>query len=251
MPALLRFFSGFVPLLIPLILIISATILLNNGIRDIIPISFIKWPLIFVAVIGMAGILSGMYSWMAASNRYAISQVESSIRRQDENHLRMLQEIDSCDVTKDMVFILVMTDANHDPDVRDKAVSKVKTNPKWQEELIRLLKSDWAPEAFNFLASNDVDDKSLFPEAIKLGVLNQARLIRESMRSVSHASHLYPEIFTWETERVLRTVDKFDNLGSDFRPAVQELRQALDEPITFKKPVLNCVKILDNWLAKH
>ncbi len=163
----------------------------------------------------------------------------------------MLQDIDSCDVLKDMVFILVMTDANHDPDVRNKAVSKVKTNPKWQEELIRLLESDWAPEAFNFLASNEVDDKSLFPEAVKLGVLNQARLIRESLRSVSHPSHLYPEKFTWETERVLRTVDKFDNLGSDYRPAVQELRMAMDEHITFEKPVLNCVKILDKWLAKH
>jgi hypothetical protein len=250
-PALFRFFSGFVPLLIPLILIISATVLLNNGIRDIIPIPFIKWPLIFAAVTGLAGIVSGMYSWIAASNRYAINQVESSIRRQDENHLRMLREIDSCDVTKDMVFILVMTDGNQDPDVRDRAVAKVKTNPKWQEELIRLLESDWAPEAFNFLASNEVDDKSLFPEAVKLGVLNQARLFRESMRSVSHPSHLYPEKFTWETERVLRTVDKFENMGTDYRPAVQALRLALDEPIEFEKPVLNCVNMLDRWLAKH
>ena len=250
-PALLRFFSGFVPLLIPLILIISATVLLNTGIRDIVPLAFIKWPLIFVAVIGIAGIVSGMYGWITASNRNAINRVESSIQRQDENHLRMLQDIDSCDVLKDMAFILVMTDGNQDPDIREKAVAKVKTNPQWQQELIRNLGSDWAPEAFNFLASNDVEDKSLFPEAVKMGVLNQARLIRESLRSVSHPSHLYPEKFTWETERVLRTVDKFDNLGSDYRPAVQELRLAIDEPITFEKPVLNCVKILDKWLAKH
>ena len=250
-PTLLRFFSGFVPLLIPLILIVSATVLLNTGLRDFLPLAFIKWSLIFVAIIGLAGTLSGIYVWIAESNRNTMNRIESNIQRQDENHLRMLQDIDSCDVMKDMVFILVMTDANHDPDVRNKAVSKVKTNPKWQEELIRLLKSDWAPEAFNFLASNEVDDKSLFPEAVKMGVLNQARLIRESLRSVSHSSHLYPEKFTWETERVLRTVDKFDNLGSDYRPAVQELRRAMDEHITFEKPVLNCVKILDKWLARH
>lgn len=250
-PALLRFFSGFVPILIPLILLISATVLLNSGIRNNIPISFIKWPLIIAAVIGLAGILSGLYAWITASNRNAIIQAESTIRRQDENHLRMLREIDSCDVTKDMVFILVMTDSNQDPDVRDKAVSKVKTNPKWQQELVRLLESDWAPEAFNFLASNDVDDKSLFPDAVKTGVLNQARLIRESMRSVSHQSHLYPEKFLWETERVLRTVDKFEGMDTDYRPAVQALRSALDEPIEFKKPVLHCVNILDRWLAKH
>jgi hypothetical protein len=250
-PALLRLFSGFVPILIPLILILSAAVLLNNGIKDMVPMALIKWPLIFVAVVGLAGILSGMYGWISASNRNAMVQAESSIRRQDENHLRMLQEIESCDVTKDMVFILVMTDANQDPDVRDKAVAKVKTNLKWQQELIRLLESDWAPEAFNFLASNDVDDKSLFPDAVKLGVLNQARLIRENLRSISHESHLYPEKFAWETERVLRTVDKFEGMGRDYRPAVKELRLALDEPIEFEKPVLNCVSMLDRWLAKH
>jgi hypothetical protein len=250
-PALLRFFSGFVPLLIPMILIVSASILLNTGLKNIVPLTFIKWSLIFVAVIGLAGAISGIYFWMSEANRNTINRVESNIQRQDENHLRMLRDIDNCDVSKDMVFILVMTDGNQDPDIREKAVAKVKTNPQWQQELIRYLGSDWAPEAFNFLASNEVDDKQLFPEAVHMGVLNQARLIRQSLRSVSHASHLYPEIFTWETERVLRTVEKFEMMGTDYRPAVQELRLALDEPISFEKPVLNCVKILDKWLAKH
>jgi hypothetical protein len=250
-PALFRLFSGFVPILVPLILIVSATILLNSGIRDMVPMALIQWPLIFVAVIGMAGILSGMYGWITAANRNAIIQNESSMRRQDENHLRMLQDIDSCDVSKDMVLILVMTDANQEKDIREKAVAKVKSNPHWQQEIIRYLGSDRAPEAFNFLASNEVDDKQLFPEAVKMGILNQARLIRESLRSFSHPSHVYPEIFTWETERVLRTVDKFDNMGLDYRSAVQELRLAMDEPVTFEKPVLKCVKILDKWLSAH
>lgn len=249
--ALLRFFSGFVPLLIPLILIVSATVLLNTGLKNIVPLTFIKWPLIFVAVIGLTGTVSGMYVWISESNRNAISQVESSIQHQDENHLRMLQDIDSCDVMKDMVFILVMTDGNQDTDIREKAVAKVKTNPQWQQELIRYLGSDWAPEAFNFLASNEVDDEQLFPEAVKMGILNQARLIRESIRSVSHPSELYPERFTWEMERILRTVDKFQKMDTDYHPAMQELKLAFDEPTTFEMPVLNCVKILDKWLAKH
>ena len=52
---------------------------------------------------------------------------------------------------KNMVFILVFTDANQDTDVRAKAVAKIKTNPQWEEELIKRLNSGWASEAFNFL----------------------------------------------------------------------------------------------------
>ena len=169
----------------------------------------------------------------------------------DENHQRILNEIDTCDVMKNMVFILVSTDSNQDRDIRERAVAKVKTHPQWQQELIRLLQTDWAPEAFNFLASNDVDDPLLFGEPVKAGILIQARLIRESIRNSSHSSHFYPGRFGWEVERAVRTADKFKNQGVDLRPAVQELRAALDEPSEYEKPVFTCIKILDKWLKEN
>ena len=61
-----------------------------------------------------------------------------------------------------MAHILVFTDANHDKEVRERAVAKVKTNPQWQQELCRLLENNGAIEAFFFLASNEVEDKNLF-----------------------------------------------------------------------------------------
>jgi hypothetical protein len=150
-----------------------------------------------------------------------------------------------------MVFILVFTDGNQDEDIRKSAVTKIKSNPDWQMELIRILSTDWAPEAFHFLASNEVNERQLFLEPVRGGVLIQAKLIRESIRQSSHTSHFYPDLFSWEVERVLRTVDRFDGMGADYLPAVKELRAALDEPSEYKTIELNCMATLDKWIKSH
>lgn len=250
-PVVLKFLSDFVPILVPLVLIVTAIILLNNNLRMNVPAAVYKWPLLAVSVIGVAGIFSAAAGFIASEHRNQQAVIAGMIRDQDNNHQRMLSEIDTCDVMKNMVFILVFTDANQDVDVKEKAVAKIKTNRKWQQELVARLKSDWAPEAFNFLASNAVDDPQLFTEPVKEGVLVQARLVRETIRRSSHPSHFYAGQFSWEVERVLRTVDRFNNQGTDYRSAVRALRAALDEPSEFKKPAFECTGLLNEWIKKH
>lgn len=248
---ILKFLSAFSPALIPLVMIIAAIILLNNNIRLSVPVAVYKWPLLLVVGIGITGIASAAADMIAQAERNRKAVIEGMIRDQDNNHQRILNEIDTCDVRKNMVFILVFTDANQDKDVREKAVAKVKTNPHWQQEIIARLKNDWAPEAFNFLASNAVDNPELFAEPVKEGVLVQARLIREYIRSSSHPSHFYAGLFSWEVERVLRTVERFDNSGTDYRQAVKAVRAALNEPCEFEKPAFDCAAMLDEWIKKH
>ena len=250
-PALLKFFSGFVPIVIPLVLVLTAVILLNNNFRNAVPVAMYKWPLLAIYITGITGIISATVGFLKQNHHNKTVRIEEAIRRQEANHVRMLAEIDSCDVTKNMVFILVLTDANHDKEVKEKAVAKVKTNPCWQQELIERLQNGWAPQAFTFLASNDADEPSLFTEAVKAGVLIQAELIREGIRRCTHASHFYEGLFLWEIERVLRTVDKFNGMGTDYRPAVKQLRAALDESSRFDKQMLSCIPLLDEWLKKH
>ena len=247
----IKLFSGFAPALIPVLLIFSGAVLLNQGIRDTLPPAAYKIPLSLVFWLSCLILGAGIIGWIKASNQSAQRAIESELEFQDQNHQRMLDEIDSCDVSKNMVFILVMTDRNQTPNVREKAVEKVKTHPDWQKELIRLLECDWAPEAFNFLASNEVTDKGLFLEPVRKGVLNQARLIRESIRKSSHPSHFYPDLFSWEVDRALWTVEKFEGSGVDYLPAVKELRAALDEPTDIGKPVFRCAGTLDAWIKRR
>ena len=149
-----------------------------------------------------------------------------------------------------MVFLLVYTDKNQSAELRNKALEKIHSRPDWQEELVRRLQNDWAPEVFTFLASNDVSDKAIFAEPLKAGILIQARLIRESIRNCNNEYDLYPGRFTWEVERVLRAVDRFKGNGVDYTTAIKELSNALDEPVRFGKPELKAKKLVDHWLNK-
>ena len=209
------------------------------------------WHFSVVFLLVVTGCANAGIGFIHENQRNQKVRVEEVIKQQDENHDRILREIDSCDVSKNMVFILVFTDANQDADVRAKAVAKIKTNPKWQQELVNRLQNDWAPEAFNFLASNDVEDPELFREPVKQGATIQAKLIRERIRACSHPSNFYEGQFLWEVERVLKTVDKFSNKHTDYRPAIKQLRAALDEPSDFEKPAFLCAALLDDWIKEH
>lgn len=246
LPVMLRKIIRPIPAVLPPALLIGAAILLN-GKQTTVSAPAYKLPIyagLFFGVLAI-GIL------MVARAQRSAALLQSHAEFTSTTHQNHLNHIDSTDVSKDMVFLLVYTDANHSGEVREKALAKIKSWPGWQEELVRRLQNDWAPEAFTFLASNEVDDKTIFPEPVRQGVLIQARLIRESIRNCRNPYDLYAGRFTWEVERVLRTVDQFEGMGVDYRPAVQELRQALDEPASFEKPRLAAMAIVDKWLKKH
>lgn len=249
--AMIRLFSGFAPVLIPIVLVVEGFILLNDGLREAAPSVVYTIPLAIVLGLGILGVFALLNGFIVEARRNARRRIESLLERQDQNHLQLLRDIESCDVSKDMVFILVLSDHNQDADVRQKAVAKIKTNPHWQQELIRILGTGWVAEAFTFLASNEVEDKNLFLEPVRKGVLIQAKLIGESVHNSTQASDFYPERFSWEVERLLRTVDKFEGFGIDYRPAVRELRTVLDDLSRVEKIKLNCLSILDNWLKRR
>jgi hypothetical protein len=246
MPAVLRPILKAIPAILPPLLLVGAAILLN-GKQAAVPAIAYKLPIYAGLFVGALAV--GILMLANAQRNAAILRSKSDYA--DKTHQDRLNNIDSTDVMKNGVFLYVYTDANHKMDLREKALAKIKSRPDWQEELTRRLQNDWAPEAFNFLASNDVEDKSLFPEAVRQGVLIQARLIRESISRCRDKYSLYEGRFTWEVDRVLRTIDKFEGMGVDYHSAVQELRNSFDEPTSFEKPRLPAKEMLDNWLKEH
>ncbi len=235
-----------IPAILSPLLLLSAAILLNAD-RASTPAFTYKLPIFFGLGCGMIALLI----IMAERARVAAAIQEDRNQFEQRNYQNNLDNIDSTDVMKEIVFLLVHTDAYQDKLVREKALAKIKSRPDWQEELVRRIQTDWAPEVFTFLASNEVDDKTMFAEPVRQGVMRQAKLIRENIRECRGAYDLYADKFTWEVERVLRTVDKFKDLGLDLRPAVQEVRNALDEQTPFDKPNLIAKDMLDKWLKKH
>jgi hypothetical protein len=238
-------------LLVPVLMIAISVILLNDSLKASLPLAVYKWPSVFVAVISLVGLSSLLLAQIASSAKNQVAMITSRERDMDENHLRILGDIDSCNVMTSLGNILVFTGDNQPEKIQNAAVAKIKTNPEWEQELLRILDSDGAPEVFQFLASNPVDHPSLFEEPIRKGILIQARLVRERIRRCSHPSHFYPGMFNWEIERVIRTVDKYQSKEIDYVPTMKELRSAMDEPSEFDKPNLDASKYLDKWIKAH
>jgi hypothetical protein len=247
LPPLLREVVAYLPGLLPPLLLICAAILLNEDWRAAVPVAVYKWPLLLIAAIGLLPL--GLIMQHNARNAAAGAKARAEfISRNEQAHL---DRIASVDIQKEMGSILVFTDANHKAEVRNRALEKIKSRPDWQEELIRSFEAGWTPDVFTFLASNEVENKEMFAKPVEEGIRVQARLIRESIGRCRGSYDLYPDRFTWEVDRVLRSVQKFQGLGVDFHPAVQELRAALDEPTSFEKPRLKCIPMLDRWLKQN
>lgn len=250
-PGLLRLYSYFVPFLIPIVMVVAGFILLNAAWRESVPMSVYKWPLIVLAFFGITGTLAGMAGMMQSSARNQSAALQEAANFKEKNNERNLAEIDSNDVMKNLVFLFVYTSEYQPAHVRDRAVAKIKTHPEWENEIIRLLGTDWAPEPITFLAYNDVEHPEKFTEPVRTGVLNQARLIRESIRKAYHPSHFYTGQFAGEIERVLRMVDRYKGKGVDYKPAVQELLAAFSEPSELDKPKWNATQMVEKWLKKN
>lgn len=251
-PLFFRLISGFAPILYTLIWSASAVILLNDGIRSGIPESSYRIPLIAGFALGVLGTASLIGSWIQQENRNAQARMQSMQEDDIRLHQQHLDDIDSADASKSILTLLVFTDRNHDQDVREKALAKIKTNPQWQQKLIEILDNDYyTDQAFTFLASNDVDDKSLFAEPVKRGIAHYSSNIRKSIKDAPYKEALYPDLFSYEIMRILRTVDKFRDTGVDYMPAVRDMRAALNQSSEYNKGQFRIIPALDDWIKKN
>jgi hypothetical protein len=259
MSAMMMHQSGSIPFLlqkivqyafvsIPIILIASGFVLLNDTLRELVPVACYKWPL---------AALFGLGLWMAGMGVYEIATADSrraAELQQYENSefikASRLREIEESDVTTSMVRILEFTRAFYPLEVREKAAEKIRSHPTWQQALLNLLEDDHALEVFGFLASNEVPDKKRFLKPVQTGVFASADWIRHTIQGTS-PSGFTSDLFSDETERVLRTVEKFEGMGTDYLPAVRAYRAAFDEPSAAGKVKLNCIVTVDEWLKKH
>ena len=231
-----------------LVLMVTAAVLLNENLKMIASPTLVKWGLGAVLAVNSL-MLTTMILGAIASRASAF--LPRSSDELDNFQLGILDQIDSCDASKGITSLFIYSGDNQPRQIREKARLKIKSKPGWQEDLYHTLEGDGVDEAFRFLLSNDVDDKPRFAKGVYQGVLSQARLVRERLRRCSHPSHVYDGQFIFEVRHSLGVVEKFKDLGVDFKPAVKELRAALDEPVAYDNPDVSSKKLLDKWLKKH
>lgn len=235
--------GDFWPGTIHLLLIAGFAILLNGG-------TVYRLPLLLAAGLGAVPCGLILFASLKTKAEGYVTAIKGA-GRPDENDLRMIAEIEGHDASKNLSNLLIFTDYNKDKSVREPALAKIRSQVDWQQQLALGLRERWAPEVFTFLAGNEVDDKTLFAEPLHAGILMQAELIREKIGEAYQEHHLYEGQFLWETERVLKTIERFEVNGQNYRPEMQALRKAFDAPCKIRKPDFVCLRYLDRWLKKH
>lgn len=237
------------PALIMVILIGSGFILLNTSLRQSLPAALYKWPLMLMSVGCLLGVL-GFTASIVFAKSYGVQGSTRNYENAPSVISDRLQQIETYDASSDIVTLLELTGNLYPAEVQQKASARIKTNPNWEADLLHLLQTDQALAVFNFLARNDVTDKSRFAGPIKTGIQFAAGWIRATIQGTS-SREFYPDMFNDETERILLTVKRFEGPGVDYLPDIKAMRSALDEPIYDKKVKFECIAQLDHWIQAH
>jgi len=242
-----KFLAPINAVLSPLVLLFSFAVLLNAGLKANISPTYLKGALTLIFALN-AFVLGSM-----VFGKF-INRVGVVLSRSDDNlssfEQGIMQKIDSTDPSKGIASLFLYAGDNQPRPIREKARLKIRSKPDWQEELIQALEGDRVDEAMRFMLSIEVDDKPRFAKGVYKGVLTQAQFVKERYHNCWHPSHVYDGMFSFEVNHCMLIVDKFKDLGVDFKPAMQALRVALDEPNNYGNDQ-KCKKMLDKWLKKH
>ncbi len=238
---------------LPLLVLVPAFVLLNFERAAGYAPDLVKIPMMtgfLLSVLIGSGLLFGWFRGNAQQQAAKIEYAKNQNKEQHDKHLAWIAEQKPTDP---IVNILALTGRFHDADVRDSAIAKVKSHPDWEAELIRLLsETEFDTEVYHFIDGNQVEHPELFVEPINRSIRRLAGEVKVRIKGSNNLQDWHFEHFS--LERLFRAIDEqFLLPGADYRPAVQELRKALDtpKPERFQHVKFTVTPLVDDWLKKH
>jgi hypothetical protein len=214
---------------------------------------FVKIPIMAGFSLSVLMCLGIFYGALKASVKQQAAKAEYAKNQDDEQHDKHLAWIAEQKPSDPIVNILALTGRYHDADIRDSAIAKVKSHPNWEAEMIELLsETEFDTEVYHFIDGNQVDHPELFVEPINRSIRRVAEKIKSSIKDSNNLQDWHFEHLS--LERLFRAIDEqFSVPGADYRPAVLELRKALDtpKPERFKDVKFSVTPLVDHWLKQH
>jgi hypothetical protein len=205
--------------------------------------------MIATIAVNIAMLIFFQYSYDRERKAEAASERPSFATDEKLNHARKLNEIEQFNTETDMVFLLGFSDSQQPDDIRKNALAKIKSHPQWENELLCILGTGYYEQAFTFIASNGVEHPEVFEGPVYDAILKQSDEVRKTLRNAHSSYDLYPEQFSWQTDRILRTVDRLTDPAA-YVPAISTLRAAFEEKSPVQKPFFSCRLQIDRWLKR-
>jgi hypothetical protein len=243
LPKLVRVAGAFV---LPVLVLAWAALHLNDGLARAFPAGA-------ATALALGVVALSSVPLVGAGAGSAVRTVASFAQRGELDNFQrgIVEQIEATNVQEGIAALLVHTPKGRHPVIRESALAKIKSRADWQDEMVRLLKTEAAPEVLGFLSANEVDNPTMFASALPEGLLRQAEAIRRRIRNSNHPSNLYPGMLHTEVRLALEVASTYQAKGVDVRAAVQEMRRAFDEPSPYSRPAFAAVDLIDRWLAKE
>ncbi|MBT9458450.1 MAG: hypothetical protein IV097_17655 [Burkholderiaceae bacterium] len=177
-------------------------------------------------------------------------QQQSEIAFTNKRDAAMLEKVQQADVQDDIISLLPHTSPFEQPEIRALALARLREHPDLDGALIAMLRGPSPGEAFAYLQTNEVKDPAALADAIRQGIKTYAAQLQHG---ISRTHTLRADDYQPAMQRILATVDRFAPHGVNYRPALQQLRDAFDAPRDYAQPTpaMAGQRDIDNWLTKH
>ncbi len=244
------YFGG---LWLPLLMLIPYAILLNSGWRESLSPMIYKIPL-------WVGCITGILIMMTPK---IVTTFGITIPRKQIDNNQVEADIKSTIDSQSSISDLLEYTQYEDERYRIAAWAKIKSDPNWEGELIKLLEHDdeyghhYFRFVYIFLDKNKVDHPDRFIAPINTSIAT----ITAEVQRVLEKSFLYsPDLSVLNIDIMCRVLDdQFKDSSSVFRPNMLKLQEALDKPPLEKPDSDNDFTALRNnyraavkkWLEEH
>jgi hypothetical protein len=225
---------------LPLTVMAYAFLKLNPTIGTVIPNTVTRMPTAVAATLCLAACMGLLVELFISIQMRHGQEIDTIVADQKKRDAWILKQVQDADPEKDLGSILNQTSRFENDEIRNLALTKVRSHPRFRQELAAMLRNEWYDEALIFLESNEIEDPQEFAEPAREAFVQTAAFVRKAMREYHHVRD---DDFDSRAIRVLAVASKFKRYGVDYSPAIQAFRDALEEPRQ-QRPNLNARRIL-------
>ena len=180
--------------------------------------------------------------------------ISRSYRAYDERELAFNHAMNNIEKYQNVMSLLYYTDKSYDVEIRNAAVTKIKSYKNWEDQLILVLEQSSPYSVFDFLDENKVKN----PERFTQPIINSLSTIITDMHE--HIVNPYKGIY--DIGVLFRVLEgQFKDSSAVFKPQILRLQEILETPLAKSRvyddvdqsnqTLYNNQVIVKNWLAKY
>ena len=184
------------------------------------------------------------------------AQVATRIDDETRWHQARLDQVAAHKPDDSIFGLLAFSNQYQDEDVRQAALTKIKSHPDWEAQLLDLLTNQYAyKDVYSFLGSNPVAHPDAFIQPLNQSIEFLSDDIKADIKGRN--TNLQNWAFdTYNTEHLLRAIDtQFGGQIGTFYPNVLKVKQALNTPLPDperdKNVRFEATAVVDAWLKAH